>query len=109
LTGDDFYRILTEPENALIKQYRALLETEGVELEFDDEGIMEIADIAGKINGMTENIGARRLYTVMERLLDDISFSAPELTEKRIAITREYVREKLGEFLDKEDLSRYIL
>jgi ATP-dependent HslUV protease ATP-binding subunit HslU len=109
LTGDDFYRILTEPENALIKQYRALLETEGVELEFEDEGIREIADIAGKINGMTENIGARRLYTVMERLLDDISFSAPELEEKRIAITREYVREKLGEFLDKEDLSRYIL
>jgi ATP-dependent HslUV protease ATP-binding subunit HslU len=109
LTGDDFYRILTEPENALIKQYRALLETEGVELEFEDEGIREIADIAGKINGMTENIGARRLYTVMERLLDDISFSAPELEEKHIAITREYVREKLGEFLDKEDLSRYIL
>ncbi|MBP1729628.1 MAG: hslU [Deltaproteobacteria bacterium] len=109
LNKDDFYRILTEPENALIKQYRALLATEGVTLEFDDESILEIADISQRINEMTENIGARRLYTVMERLLDDISFSAPELKERQITITKAYVQEKLGEFLEKEDLSRYIL
>ena len=109
LYKDDFFRILTEPENALIKQYRALLETEGVALNFDQEAILEIADIAQKVNEMAENIGARRLYTVMEKLLDDISFSAPELDEKKISITKEYVREKLGEFLGKEDLSRYIL
>ena len=109
LNRDDFFRILTEPENALIKQYRALLATEGVTLEFDQKAIFEIADIAQKVNEMAENIGARRLYTVMERLLDDISFNAPELDEKKITITKEYVREKLGEFLGKEDLSRYIL
>ncbi len=109
LTKDDFYRIITEPENALIKQYKALLETENVELDFDKTAVEEITEIAQKINEMTENIGARRLYTVMEKLLDDISFSAPDLTERKIAITKTYVREKLGEFLEKEDLSRYIL
>ena len=109
LNKDDFYRILTEPENALIKQYRALLATEGVALDFDEEAIRELADIAQRINEMTENIGARRLYTVMEKLLEDLSFSAPELKEREIAITRHYVKEKLGEFLEKEDLSRYIL
>lgn len=109
LTKDDFFKILTEPENALIKQYRALLATEGIDLEFDKEGIMEVADIAQRINEMTENIGARRLYTVMEKLLDEISFSAPEMKEKKIVITQEYVRERLAEFLEKEDLSRYIL
>ena len=109
LNKEDFYRILTEPDNALIKQYKALLLTEGIDLEFDDESILEIADIAQRINEMTENIGARRLYTVMERLLDDISFSAPERKERKITITKKYVRERLGEFLEKEDLSRYIL
>jgi len=109
LNKEEFYRILTEPENALIKQYRALLATEGIELSFDEEAILELADIAQRINEMTENIGARRLYTVMERLLDDISFSAPETKEKKITITKKYVRERLGEFLEKEDLSRYIL
>lgn len=109
LTKDDFYRIITEPENALIKQYRALLATENIELNFDNDAIEEITDIAQKVNEMTENIGARRLYTVMEKLLDDISFSAPDMKEDTIAITREYVREKLGEFLQKDDLSRYIL
>ncbi len=109
LTKDDFFRILTEPENALIKQYRALLQTEGIELEFAQDGIMEIADIAQRINEMTENIGARRLYTVMEKLLDEISFSAPEQKEKKVRITPAYVKERLGEFLEKEDLSRYIL
>jgi len=109
LTKEDFYRIITEPENALIKQYRALLVTENIELNFDNDAIEEITDIAQKVNEMTENIGARRLYTVMERLLDDISFNAPDMKEKTITITKEYVRDKLGEFLQKDDLSRYIL
>ncbi len=109
LNKEEFYRILTEPENALIKQYKALLATEGIDLDFDDEAVLELADIAQRINEMTENIGARRLYTVMERLLDDISFSAPEMKQKKISITKKYVRERLGEFLEKEDLSRYIL
>ena len=109
LTKDDFYRIITEPDNALIKQYKALLKTENIDLEFENEAIEEITDIAQKVNEMTENIGARRLYTVMEKLLDDISFSAPDMKENKISITREYVREKLGEFLRKDDLSRYIL
>ncbi|MCX5802564.1 MAG: ATP-dependent protease ATPase subunit HslU [Proteobacteria bacterium] len=109
LTKDDFFRIITEPENALIKQYKALLQTEGVELEFEREAIEEITDIAQKVNEMTENIGARRLYTVMERLLDDISFSAPDMKDRKIMITKAYVIEKLGEFLEKDDLSRYIL
>jgi len=109
LNKDDFYRIITEPENALIKQYRALLKTEDVELVFDEEAIREITDIAQRINEMTENIGARRLYTVMEKLLDDISFTAPDLKGQRVDVSKSYVLEKLGEFLDKEDLSRYIL
>ena len=109
LGKDDLFRILTEPENALIKQYKALLETEGVELDFEHSGIIEIADIAQHVNEMTENIGARRLYTVMEKLLDDVSFDAPEMKEKKVVITKEYVRERLGEFLEREDLSRYIL
>jgi len=109
LRKDDFIRILTEPENALIKQYKALLETEGVALDFEHSGIIEIADIAQHVNEITENIGARRLYTVMEKLLDDVSFDAPEMKEKKVVITKEYVRERLGEFLEREDLSRYIL
>jgi ATP-dependent HslUV protease ATP-binding subunit HslU len=109
LRKDDFIRILTEPENALIKQYKALLATEGIELEFGQDGISEIADIAQRINEMTEDIGARRLYTVMEKLLDDVSFDAPEMKEKKVMVTKEYVLERLAEFLEKEDLSRYIL
>jgi ATP-dependent HslUV protease ATP-binding subunit HslU len=109
LTKDDFFRILTEPENALIKQYKALLMTEGIDLDFDHDGILEIADIAQRINEMTENIGARRLYTVMEKLLDGVSFDAPEMKEKKVVITKDYVKERLGEFLEREDLSRYIL
>lgn len=109
LTKEDFYRIITEPENALIKQYKALLKTEEIDLEFEKEATEEITDIAQRINEMTENIGARRLYTVMEKLLEDISFSAPDMQKRTIAITKDYVREKLGEFLEKEDLSRYIL
>ena len=93
----------------MIKQYKALLATEGIELEFGDDGISEIADVAQRINEMTEDIGARRLYTVMEKLLDDVSFDAPEMKEKKVMITKEYVLERLAEFLEKEDLSRYIL
>jgi ATP-dependent HslUV protease ATP-binding subunit HslU len=109
LTKEDFFRIITEPENALIKQYKALLKTENIDLDFEKQAIEEITDIAQRINEMTENIGARRLYTVMEKLLEDVSFSAPDMTENMMAITKAYVREKLGEFLEKEDLSRYIL
>jgi ATP-dependent HslUV protease ATP-binding subunit HslU len=109
LSRDDFFRILTEPENALIKQYKALLDTEGIDLVFEKDGILEIAEIAQRVNEITENIGARRLYTVMEKLLDDVSFEAPEMQEKKVVITKEYVRQRLAEFLEKEDLSRYIL
>jgi ATP-dependent HslUV protease ATP-binding subunit HslU len=109
LTKEDFFRILTEPENALIRQYKELLKTEEVELDFEKDAIYEIAEIAQKINELTENIGARRLYTVMEKLLEDISFYAPEMRGQRIIITKSYVREKLAEYLEKEDLSRYIL
>lgn len=109
LTKDDFYRIITEPDNALIKQYKALLKTEDIELGFDDQAIMEITDISQKVNEMTENIGARRLYTVMEKLLEDISFSAPERKGETIVITKDYVVDKLGEFLERDDLSRFIL
>ena len=109
LTEQDFVRILTEPENALIKQYIALLETEGIELVFDESAIVEISEIAFSVNERTENIGARRLHTVMEALLEDISFSAPELEERQLTITASYVREKLSEIRQNEDLSRYIL
>jgi ATP-dependent HslUV protease ATP-binding subunit HslU len=105
----ELIRILTEPENALIKQYTALLETEGVNVEFREDAIAEIAGMAALINERTENIGARRLYTMMERLLDEISFDAPEMVGKSIVIDAKYVREKLKDFVEDEDLSRYIL
>jgi len=109
LGKDDLIRILTEPENALIKQYIALLETESVKLEFKGDAIAEIAEMATLINERTENIGARRLYTMMERLLDEISFDAPDKSGERMAIDAKYVREKLKDFVEDEDLSRYIL
>jgi len=109
LGKDDLIRILTEPENALIKQYTALMETEGVKVEFREDAIGEIAGMAALINERTENIGARRLYTMMERLLDEISFDAPEMGGKGIVIDARYVREKLKDFVEDEDLSRYIL
>jgi ATP-dependent HslUV protease ATP-binding subunit HslU len=105
----DLVRILTEPENALIKQYTALLETESVRVSFTEDGIAEIAEMAALINERTENIGARRLYTMMERLLDEISFDAPEMTGEKMVIDARYVREKLRDFVEDEDLSRYIL
>ncbi|MGO8989828.1 MAG: ATP-dependent protease ATPase subunit HslU [bacterium] len=105
----DLVRILTEPENALIKQYTALLETESVKVRFTEDGIAEIAEMAALINERTENIGARRLYTMMEKLLDEISFDAPEMSGKSVVIDAKYVREKLKGFVEDEDLSRYIL
>ena len=105
----EFERILTEPENALIKQYRALMETEGIALEFTSEAIRELAALATRVNERTENIGARRLHTVMEKLLEDISFHAPELGKQKITVTDAYVRERLANLIEDEDLSRYIL
>ncbi len=109
LTKEDFIRILKEPENALIVQYEALLKTETVKLTFKDEAIEEIAEIAYEVNTRTENIGARRLHTVMEKLLSDISFNAPDLHGQSIPITRQYVRDVLQEIVKDQDLSRYIL
>jgi ATP-dependent HslUV protease ATP-binding subunit HslU len=109
LTKADFVRILTEPKNALIKQYKALLETEGIDLSFTEDAVAEIAEIASLVNQRMENIGARRLHTVLERLLDEISFEAPDRSEKKIAVDAGYVRKKLVEIIQDEDLSRYIL
>jgi ATP-dependent HslUV protease ATP-binding subunit HslU len=105
----EFERILTEPENALIKQYHALMETEGITLEFTPEAIKELANLSTRVNERTENIGARRLHTVMEKLLEDISFHAPDLGKQKITITDAYVRERLANLIEDEDLSRYIL
>jgi ATP-dependent HslUV protease ATP-binding subunit HslU len=105
----DFMRILTEPNNALVKQYVALLATEEVTIEFAKDSIEEISEIAALVNDKTENIGARRLHTILEKLLEDISFDAPEKKGDRITIDRNYVRDKLGEIVKDEDLSRYIL
>jgi ATP-dependent protease HslVU, ATPase subunit len=109
LTDDDFVRILTEPENALTKQYAALLQTEGVEIEFTDEAIVELARMAQDVNRNTENIGARRLHTLLEKLLEDLSFEAPELQLTHLAITPEYVKDKLSSIASNRDLSQYIL
>lgn len=109
LTKEDFQRILTEPQNALIKQYSALLETEGVEIVFSQDGIEEIAQIAFSVNEEMENIGARRLHTILEKLLEDISFNAPEVNTSKVVINAQYVREKLSDVVENRDLSRYIL
>jgi ATP-dependent HslUV protease ATP-binding subunit HslU len=109
LGREDFIRILTEPKSALVRQYTALLSTEGVELEFTADAIERIADVATFVNERTENIGARRLHTVMETLLDEVSFDAPELQEKRLHIDAAYVDRMVGEIAKNEDLSRYIL
>jgi ATP-dependent HslUV protease ATP-binding subunit HslU len=105
----EFYRILTEPRNALIRQYVALMETEGIELIFEDEAIHKIAEIAAEVNSRTENIGARRLHTVLERVLADLSFNAPDMTDLRFLVTADYVKEQLEEISQNEDLSRFIL
>ena len=109
LGEDDFIRILTEPENALLKQYKALLETEGIEITYTDDAVREIASIATRVNERMENIGARRLHTVMERVFDEVSFDAPDMPSKKILIDREYVTTRLSEIVKNEDLSRYIL
>jgi ATP-dependent HslUV protease ATP-binding subunit HslU len=109
LTAADFERILTEPENALITQYTAMMATEGVKLEFQPDSISAIAEIASQVNEGTENIGARRLHTVMERLLEDVSFDAPEVKDRELTIDAAYVQDKLAEISRDHDLSRYIL
>ncbi|GMR04340.1 MAG: ATP-dependent protease ATPase subunit HslU [Thermodesulfobacteriota bacterium] len=109
LGKDEFVRILTEPENALLKQYKELLETEDIEVEYTDDAVEEIASIAAEVNDRMENIGARRLHTVMERVFDEISFSAPDMGREKVVIDREYVTKRLSEILKDEDLSRYIL
>ncbi|NLX91120.1 MAG: ATP-dependent protease ATPase subunit HslU [Firmicutes bacterium] len=109
LSSEDFSKILTETENALLKQYTALLATEGVNIEFSEEGIEEIANISSLLNEEMENIGARRLHTVLEKILEEVSFYAPELKGQKIVITREYVKNKLKEIVKNKDLSRYIL
>ena len=109
LTQKDFERILTEPENALIKQYQALMKTEGIQLTFEESAIKEIAHLASLVNERSEDIGARRLYTVMEKLLEDISFNASKMRRKSLTIASSYVKERLKDIVESEDLSRYIL
>ncbi|HHX40336.1 MAG TPA: ATP-dependent protease ATPase subunit HslU [Armatimonadetes bacterium] len=109
LGEEEFVRILSEPENALTKQYAAMLETEGVQVEFTEEGIRSIASIAVQVNSRTENIGARRLHTVMEHLFEELSFLAPDIQPATVRITEQYVRERLEGIVKNEDLSRYIL
>jgi ATP-dependent HslUV protease ATP-binding subunit HslU len=109
LSADDFVRILTEPDASLTEQYTALLATEGADLKFTTDGIKRIAELGWQVNETTENIGARRLHTILERLLEDISYNAPDLIEKAIVIDAAYVDKQLTEFVEDEDLSRYIL
>ena len=109
LGREDFVRILTEPKSALIKQYMALLSTEGLTIRFTDGAVGRIADFATLVNERTENIGARRLHTVMEKLLDEVSFDAPDLSDKEITIDDAYVDRMLADIVGNNDLSRYIL
>jgi ATP-dependent HslUV protease ATP-binding subunit HslU len=109
LGQDEFVRILTEPKNALIKQYQALLETEGLKLQFTDDAIQTLARFASQVNEQTENIGARRLHTILEKVLDEISFEAPELKKKTVKIDQAYVEKHLADVVKDQDLSRYIL
>jgi ATP-dependent HslUV protease ATP-binding subunit HslU len=109
LTTDDFIRILREPKNALIKQYAALLETEGIKLVFSEDSIQEIARLAAQVNDANEDIGARRLHTIMEKLLEEISFDAPEMKKRSVRIDGAYVRQQLTDIVKDQDLSKYIL
>jgi ATP-dependent HslUV protease ATP-binding subunit HslU len=109
LTREDFVRILTEPKNALVKQYQELLRTEEVILEFEPEAIEEMARLAEDVNDKAENIGARRLHTVMEKLLEEVSFEAPHMAGVTVSVSPAMVRERLSEISQSEDLSRYIL
>ena len=109
LDKDDFTQILTQPQNALIKQYEELMKTEGVTLDFTPEAIERISEIAAEVNSRTENIGARRLHTIMELLLEDVSFSASEISGQTVSVTPQYVDERLKDVVEDQDLSRYIL
>jgi ATP-dependent HslUV protease ATP-binding subunit HslU len=109
LKREDFLRILTEPKHALTKQYAELLATEGLTLEFTPDGIEALADIAYEVNRTSQNIGARRLHTVLERVVEEVSYEGPDLPDKRVVINSEYVHGRLGEILSKEDLSKFIL
>ena len=110
LTEDDFVKILTQPQNALLKQYEALLRSESIELDFDEDGILEIAKIAAEVNEQVENIGARRLHTILSTLLEDILYNTPDnIKEKKITINKNMVDEKLKDIVKNRDLSRYIL
>jgi ATP-dependent HslUV protease ATP-binding subunit HslU len=109
LTKDDFVRILREPKNSLTRQYAALLETEGIALEFTDDAIEALADFAFRVNQTTQNIGARRLYTILERLVEELSFEAPDMKMGSVQITAQYVKDRLAKVTEDEDLSRYIL
>ena len=109
LTRADFVRILTEPESALIKQYRALLRTEGVTLDFTPDAVEAVAEIATRVNERAENIGARRLYTILERVLEEVSFEAPDLAGKTVTVDAGFVHTRLADIIGDDDLSRYIL
>jgi ATP-dependent HslUV protease ATP-binding subunit HslU len=109
LTQADFVQILTEPKNSLTCQYAALMETEGIELTFTDDAIESLATYAFKVNQSTQNIGARRLYTIMERLLEELSFEAPDMSSKRVEIDAAYVAQRLEEVSEDEELSKFIL
>src|SRR5262249_3863299 len=109
LKREDFLRILTEPKHSLTKQYAELLATEGVTLEFTRDGIEALADIAYEVNRTTMNIGARRLHTILERVVEDVSYQSPEMPEKHVAVNGDYVRGRLSEIMQKEDLSKFIL
>ena len=109
LDSKDFKKILTEPNNALLKQYTELLKTEGISLTFSNDAIDQIANISVEINDRNENIGARRLHTVLEKIIEDISFSAPDLKDKDVLIDSDYVNDKLKDIVKDRDLSKYIL
>jgi len=109
LDSEDFYRILTEPQNALTVQYKALLSTEDIEIEFEAESLREVAQVAQRINEDTENIGARRLYTIMEKILSDLSFEAPDMPGGKVVIDRDYVQKHIQDVIEDRDLTRYIL
>jgi ATP-dependent HslUV protease ATP-binding subunit HslU len=109
LTEEDFVRILREPKNALVKQYVALMDTEGIKLSFTDDAVAEIAKFAATVNQSSENIGARRLHTIMEKLLEEVSFQGPDLKKKTVRVDSSYVRKQLADIVKDQDLSRYIL
>jgi ATP-dependent HslUV protease ATP-binding subunit HslU len=109
LSRDDFLRILTEPKHALTKQYAELLKTEGVDLEFTPDGVEALADLGFELNRTAQNIGARRLHTILERVVEDVSFEGPDLANKRVVIDGKLVREKIGAITSKDDFGKYIL